>query len=80
MPAITVKNIPEDIYERLKTSAKLHHRSLNSELINCLETVLKPHRVSAAERLERLRKVRPVISPEAVSEDDIRQAINQGRP
>jgi len=80
MASITLKNIPEDIYERLKASAQAHHRSLNSELINCLEAVLKPRRISAEERLERLRKVRPAISPKAVSVDEVRQAINEGRP
>ena len=80
MASITLKNIPEDIYERLKASAKIHRRSLNSELINCLEVVLKPRRISAEEHLERLRKIRPAISPGAVSADEIRQAINEGRP
>ncbi len=80
MPSITLKRIPDDIYERLKASAKIHHRSLNSELISCLEMVLKPQRLSAAERLERIRKIRPAISPEAVEPDEISEAIEQGRP
>ncbi len=80
MTSITLKNIPEDIHERLKASAKIHHRSLNSELIYCIEAVLKPRRISVEERLERLRKVRPVISPGAVSADEIQQAIDEGRP
>ncbi len=80
MPAITLKNIPPDIYERLKEAARAHHRSLNSEIINCLEAALKPRRVSPAERLERLRRLREDVSPARVSAADIRKAIDEGRP
>ena len=37
MPTITVKNIPDDIYERLKEVAGANHRSINREMIVCLE-------------------------------------------
>lgn len=33
MATITLKNIPDRLYERLKYFAKLRHRSLNSEII-----------------------------------------------
>ena len=39
---LTLKNIPDDVYTRLKLSAELHRRSLNSEAIVCLEAVLLP--------------------------------------
>lgn len=28
MPAITVKNLPEDLYDRLVADPKAHHRSI----------------------------------------------------
>ena len=37
MPTITLKNIPEDLYEQLKIQAALNHRSINSEVIVCIE-------------------------------------------
>jgi plasmid stability protein len=80
MATITLKNIPDDLYDRLKVTAKAHHRSINSELIYCLETVLKPSTVSADQRLARIRSVRPKISQTAVELEDIRDAINKGRP
>ena len=52
---LTLKNIPNDLYERLKISASVHRRSLNGEAIVCLERVLAPTRISVAERLERAR-------------------------
>jgi len=40
MPALTVKNIPKNSMKKLKLVADSHHRSLNSEILHCLETVL----------------------------------------
>lgn len=42
---LTLKNIPENVYTRLKLSAEVHRRSLNSEAIVCLEAVLVPNRL-----------------------------------
>ncbi len=80
MASITLKNLPDALYERLKAAAQAHHRSINSELIHCLEKVLKPRPASSEERLERLRRVRPDIPPSTVSPEEIQQAIDEGRP
>lgn len=80
MATVTLKNVPDELYERLKATAQAHRRSINSELIHCLETVLKPRKISAEERLARLRRVRPNIDANAVDLDEIQQAIDQGRP
>ena len=37
MPSITVKSIPDELYERIKQSAAEHRRSINKEVIICLE-------------------------------------------
>ena len=79
MPALTIKNIPDDLYEKLKASATAHHRSINSELIHCLETLLMPKKITAAERIMRARALRPNISPDTVSTNEIMEAIEQGR-
>jgi plasmid stability protein len=55
---LTLKNIPDEVYERLKTSADMHRRSMNSEAIVCLESVLLPGRLDAGERLARARALR----------------------
>ena len=51
---LTLKNIPDAVYERLKAAAALHRRSLNSEAIVCLETVLAPGKLAPGERLARV--------------------------
>lgn len=55
---LMLKNIPDVVYERLKQFAELHRRSLNSEAILCLETVLVPVHVRSSERFERARLLR----------------------
>ena len=80
MASITIKNIPDELYESLKAAARAHHRSIAGELIHCLEMTLKPRPVSPQGRLERLRQVRPGISSSAISAEEIQAAIDQGRP
>ena len=80
MPTLTLKNIPEELYEKLRAAADNHRRSLNSELIYCLETALTPRKISSLERIQAAREVRPRIKGDAVSREEIMKAINQGRP
>jgi plasmid stability protein len=55
---LTLKNIPDDVYERLKLSAEAHRRSMNSEAIVCLDAALLPTKVTPVERLARARALR----------------------
>jgi len=75
----TLKNIPDEVYRRLKDSARLHRRSMNSEAIVCLETVLHPTRLGPETRLVRARQIRASLSGEfpAADVDTFKKA---GRP
>jgi len=77
---LTLKNIPDDVYERLKASAEMHRRSLNSEAIVCLETVLVPGKMAPAERLARARKLRATLPAKKFHARDIDALKRQGRP
>ena len=79
MPAITVKNIPDTLYSQLKQSAKLHHRSINSELIVCLEKVLIPQKVSKERLLADARSLRARFSNFKVTDEDLNAAKSEGR-
>ena len=79
MATITVKNIPDDLYERLKVVAGAHHRSINSEVINCLETVLKTRVLPVEERLNRIRNLRSKVDSEGLDAAEISAAIREGR-
>ena len=80
MPALTLKNIPDDLYEKLKKTAQSHHRSLNSEVIHCLEQALEPRKLDAAEMLQRAQQLRAQIPAGMISAAEIDETINQGRP
>lgn len=80
MPALTIKNIPDDLYNELKHFAEQHHRSINSEVIVCLKRSLLPKKVSPEDRLNSIQALRSQITPNIITEEDIDQAINEGRP
>jgi plasmid stability protein len=80
MPALTIKNIPDSLYQQLKTAAELHRRSINSEVIVCLEKTLIPTKINFADRLNRIEQLRSTIKSSNITPEDIEQAINCGRP
>ena len=81
MPAtITLKNVPDDVYQRLKVSADIHRRSLNGEAIVCLETMLFPKKIAASERLMRARELRSSLVPAKFKARDIDTLKREGRP
>lgn len=77
MPALTIKNMPEPLYERLKLHAAAHHRSMNGELLYCLEQVLMPQQESPTEHLKRVRALREGI--ETITASKIQEMISTGR-
>ena len=77
---LTLKNIPDEVYERLKLSAQTHRRSLNSEAIVCLESVLAPKLTGPDEHLARAREFRDSLKSRKVRARDIDAFKRQGRP
>ena len=76
---LTLKNIPDEVYERLKSSAEAHRRSLNSEAIVCLESVLVPGRVGVGERLVRARALRAALPKGRFRAKDLDAWKREGR-
>src|SRR2546427_8540913 len=58
MATLTVKNVPQPLVRRLKARATLHRRSLNREVIACLEVLAQAAPVDAEALLARARGVR----------------------
>ena len=77
---LTLKNIPDDVYDRLKSSAEAHRRSMNSEAIVCLEAVLMPSKVAPAERLARARALREALPAGKFKARDVDAMKREGRP
>jgi plasmid stability protein len=80
MPNLTVKNIPEYLYTDLKRYAKMNHRSLNSEIIVCIEKAIRSSRISPEESLVRARQLRAKTARHPITDEDFNQAKNIGRP
>lgn len=58
MATLSIKNIPDKIVKRLKRQAALHRRSLNHEVIACLEALTQSMSVDPEALLTRVRAVR----------------------
>ena len=80
MTSITVKNIPPDIYALLKQSAEANRRSINSEVIACIERAVSSQLVNPDLLLVRARALREKTGAYITSEENIPQVKNAGRP
>jgi plasmid stability protein len=78
MATITVKNIPEDIYELLKESAKANHRSINSEVIVAIKMAVMRRPIDVQDNLERARKIRELTSY-YITDEKLTKFKNEGR-
>ncbi len=78
MASITIKDLPSELHEKLKRSAKQRRRSLNSEVIARLEQSIEPRRVNVEELIEKARRFRSTLTFEATDEE-INEWKRQGR-
>ncbi|MCA9961976.1 MAG: Arc family DNA-binding protein [Chloroflexota bacterium] len=81
MATITIKNIPDELYARIKAQAAANRRSINNEIIVCLETAVHRERVNAEEFLKEVRVLRENLQmPYLLTDEEINAAKNEGRP
>lgn len=76
---ITIKGIPDDVYQKLKQQADKHHRSVNSEVIMTLKNSLQSRLHDPDILIDRARKLKKRAKG-SLSIEEIQQAIDQGRP
>lgn len=79
MANVTVKNIPDELYGRLKSVAEINRRSINSEIIMCIENAVVSHRVNINEVVENARKLRQLTAAYPISDAEFKQAKEEGR-
>ena len=79
MATITIKNIPDDLHEALKEKANLQRRSLNSEIIACLEASVRSLPVDLESFLYKTRVLREKVSGR-LSNRDLKTLKDEGRP
>ncbi len=80
MPTITVKNIPPDLYERLRRSAAANRRSINSEIIVCIEQAVRSSKVDVEEVLAEARRLREKTAGYEITDEELTRAKSAGRP
>ena len=78
--SITVKNIPEKLYEKLKTRAESEHRSVNSEIIRILDNALGVRPVDPADMIAIARALRAKTRGGPITDEFISRAKREGRP
>lgn len=75
----TLKNIPEDLYEKVKERARRNNRSINGEIISILSAATAPNHIPVDVILARARVLRERTRG-YLTDDFINQAKRQGRP
>ncbi len=79
MATVTVKNIPDELYERLKSAAEINRRSINSEIIMCIENNVISRRINIDETLENARQLRRLTAGHPTTHEKFNQAKSEGR-
>ena len=79
MPALTIKGLPDPIYERLKAQADANRRSLNGEIIMCLERAVRAVRFDPDAWLADARAFRDSLTIEPLTDRELREARQAGR-
>ncbi len=79
MPTITVKNIPLELYERLKQTAKANRRSINSEIIVCIERAMNTQKARPEEIVASARQLREKTARYLISDDEFTRLKSEGR-
>ncbi len=80
MPALTIKGMPETLYNRLKLRAVLHRRSLNREIIVCLEQATNLPAIDPETWLMEAERLRNRLALSPLTEARLRRAKAAGRP
>ncbi len=80
MATLTIKNLPDSLYERLKAKAREHRRSMNSEAILAVErAVVDSGAVEPEKILAALRHARARLNRVFVTDSALRTGRSDGR-
>jgi len=73
------KKYSPNLYERLKKSAKLNRRSINSEIIFCIEKTVQSQVLDTDKIFAKARKLRTLTQALPITDDELIEAIEAGR-
>ena len=78
MNNITIRNIPDSIHKKLKRRARLFRRSLNNEILACLEQATMPNKINTDLILKKAEEIHRKLKFD-ISLDEINLAKQVGR-
>ena len=79
MPTLTLRNIPDPVYQALKELARRNRRSLNSEAVTRLELSVDAPTQDIDAEIARVRRLQKLYKGPPQSPAHIEAAIDAGR-
>jgi hypothetical protein len=79
MPAITLKNIPEELYTKIKKSAEINFRSINSEILFRLNSSISQKKPEVDYLLSQIHAINQNLQIPDLNDKLINSAKNEGR-
>lgn len=79
MATITVKKIPDDLYRKLKETASYNRRSINSEVIYCIENTVKSRKIDADEFIAQINNFYRDKNIPLLTDDTLKEFKECGR-
>lgn len=80
MATITIKNVPDELYEKLKETAAANRRSINSEVIHLIEQAVTARQLDPEAFIARARLLRERTVSYQLTDELLREARTAGRP
>jgi hypothetical protein len=80
MPAITLKNIPNELYDQIKKSAAMNYRSINGEILFRLHHSLGHKPIDPVLLVQRISKLQERLTMPLLTEETLKLAKADGRP
>ncbi|MCC5835749.1 MAG: Arc family DNA-binding protein [Opitutales bacterium] len=75
---ITLKEIPDELHQKLRQRAETHGRSLNKEVLSILEMTVNPVRKSSQDLLRQISDRRDKMA-HVVKDEELKGIIEEGR-
>ena len=80
MASLTIKNVPQSLLRQLKAQAARHRRSLNHEVIVCLESLTQRVLVDVDSLLAKARQIRRIPQKTRLTDRTLTSLKVAGRP
>ena len=80
MATVTIKNMPESLLRRLRERAQANRRSVDEEIVACIESAVSPEVVDVEEILRQARELREKTAHYVISDSEFNELKQAGRP